>query len=427
MPQARRAAALVAAAVTALTALTAPAAVADTSPSTTAAAPAGAHAGLYGAGDPTYDGVWRQAFAIRAVSDAGYVADEASVGWLLKQQCADGGWPSYRADTAKPCAVKAEDTNATAAAVSVLLVIPGSATIQQALNRGRQWLRTVQNADGGWSYNPGGPSDPDSTALGLGALGHAAATEANAHGKSPYDALRGFQFGCTAPTDVRGAFGYPDADGKLKANAKATADALNGMHDALLTSSTPAQSTPSTPQPSDCAADPKAYGKLAPQAVGQAAADWLARQIRAGGGHLNLLTPGADTPSPDFGTTADAVTALAPYYPVEAKTAYAWLTAHGSKWAKGSPAALAQLVRAAGFLQAERTLAGAADPLQQLIALGPGATKRATGAQQKPAVHKKADDGGLSGSTTTWIVVGVVFVASVGVGMLLRGRRRRQA
>ena len=44
------------------------------------------------------------------------------------------------------------------------------------------------------------------------------------------------------------------------------------------------------------------------------------------------------------------------------------------------------------------------------------------------AAQKKDDsDGGLSGKATTWIVVGVVFLASVGAGILLSGRRRRQA
>src|SRR5690242_6003524 len=118
MPLRRRAALLATAASTlsALAALTAlgtvaaPAALADSTPTATgtptgtaAAAPAPTRADLYGAADPTYDGVWRQSYAIRAVSRSGYFPGGGAVAWLLAQQCADGGWPSYRADTAKPC------------------------------------------------------------------------------------------------------------------------------------------------------------------------------------------------------------------------------------------------------------------------------------------------------------------------------------
>lgn len=45
-------------------------------------------------------------------------------------------------------------------------------------------------------------------------------------------------------------------------------------------------------------------------------------------------------------------------------------------------------------------------------------------ASPSPAEHKK-DDGG-SPSTSTWLIVSIFFVASVGVGFLLSGRKGRR-
>lgn len=419
----RRRAALLVTAASTLTALAAaPAALADTAPTSTPgtpSAPTATRADLYGAGDPTYDGVWRQAYAEMAISRSGYFASAKATAWLLAQQCADGGWPSYRADTAKPCDPKTEDTNATGIALQALRQ---TGNVSPAVQRGLDWLAKVQNADGGWSYNPGGPSDPDSTAVVIAGLGANAARKPNAEGKSPYDALRGFQFGCSAAPADRGSFGYPGTDGKLTPNAKATADALRGLADAGLTGTGDATATASPAAP-DCAADPNAYASLDPKGTAAAAGAWISAQLAKGGGHLTAVAPGADAPVPDYGTTADAVVALAAAgRQAEAKTTYTWLAANSASWSKGNPAALAQLVLAANAAQTSSDSA-----LQQLIALGPAPTKRATGAETSTDREKDDDDGGLSSSTTTWIVVGVVFAASAGFGILLAGRKRRQA
>ncbi|MFI0939465.1 prenyltransferase/squalene oxidase repeat-containing protein [Streptomyces sp. NPDC021020] len=419
----RRRAALLVTAASTLTALAAPAALADTTPPAAPSTPSVTRADLYGAGDPTYDGVWRQGFAEIAVSMSGYFVNGRATSWLLAQQCADGGWPSYRADTAKPCDPKTEDTNATGIALQALQLSGTGGAGSPAVKRGLDWLAGVQNADGGWSYNPGGPSDPDSTAVVIAGIGADAARKPNAKGKSPYDALRGFQFGCSAAPADRGAFGYPGTDGKLVPNAKATADALRGLADARLAGwqvTATATATPTTP---DCAADPDAYASLDPLATATAAGTWLSAQVTKGGGHLTAVTPGSTTPVPDYGTTADAVVGLANSgHETQAEQTYAWLAANSASWAKGNPAALAQLVLAANAAHAPRA-SGADDPLPQLIALGPAPTKRATGAETH--ADEKKDDG-LSSSATTWIVVGVVFVASAGFGLLLSGRKRRQ-
>jgi hypothetical protein len=418
MPLRRRASVLAAVAVTALTALAAaPAATADTaSPSASAAAPQ-LPAGLYGAGDPTYDGVWRQSYALLALKTSGVTPAPAAVSWLTGQQCADGGFPSYRADTAKACDPKLEDTNATGIAVQALAALGGQDAVTA---KAVTWLTGVQNADGGWSYNPGAASDPDSTGVVIGAFtatGKDPAAVRRSGGGTAYDALRGFQFGCEAKAADRGAYGYP-TDGKLTVNAKATADAVRGGAGAGFVVKAPAAGT--APKPLACPA-----GAADRAAATDAGAAYLAARLTSGGGHLTALTPGADAPAPDYGTTADAVVALAAAgHLAPAAAAYGWLSAHSASWSHGNPAALSQLVLAAHATGGNPRSASGADLVQQLTNLGPRPVA-ATASASASAASEKKDDGGSS-STSTWLIVSVFFVASVGVGFLLSGRRGRR-
>jgi hypothetical protein len=413
----RRRAATLAAAACVLTALMAPAASASAPP-----------AGLYGASDPTYDGVWRQSYALLALHTEDVTPAASAVGWLTGQQCADGGFPSYRADAATACAPKAEDTNATGIAVQALAALGGHT---DTVARATAWLKTVQNADGGWSYNPGGASDPDSTAVVLGAFTATGTDPAGVtakSGKSPYDALRGFQSGCTAKAADRGAFTYP-TNGTPTVNAKATADAVRASQGAGFVVAAPSAGAAATaPQ---CGAGGDVYASLGPKASGSAGAAWLSAQLTAGGGHLTAVTPGAAKPTPDYGTTADAVVALAAGgQRTAAASAYAWLTANAGAWAHANPAALAQLILAAHATGNDPRKAGGADFVQQLTALGPAPTARAaTTASASPSttVSAEDEDGGKDSSGAgTWVIVGVVFVASIGVGLLLSARKRRQ-
>src|SRR5689334_18771098 len=306
MPLRRRAAVLaVTAAVSALSALSVPAATADTA--TPSASAPKAPSGLYGAGDPTYDGVWRQSYALLALKTAGVDPAAAADGWLTGQQCTDGGFPSYRANTAVACDPKHEDTNATGIAVQALAAPGGH---DAATSNAVAWLATVQDADGGWSYNPGGASDPDSVGVVIGALKAAgkdpAATAKG--GKTAYDALRTFQFGCAAKAADRGAFGYP-MNGKLTVNAKATADAVRGAQGATFVVTAPAADiTAKVPQ---CASAKDTSVVRSTTDAANAGAAYLTAQLTAGGDHLTAVTPGADKPTADYGTTADAVIALA--------------------------------------------------------------------------------------------------------------------
>ncbi|WP_217623773.1 prenyltransferase/squalene oxidase repeat-containing protein, partial [Streptomyces sp. TRM64462] len=187
--------------------------------------------GLYGTGDPTYDGVWRQSLAFMAQQVSGVEPAEEAVAWLLDQQCDNGGFPSYRADTAKPCPAGLPlDTNATAVALQALKGVDShTERAEQAMQDATAWLKLAQNKDGGWGYNPGSPSDANSTSLAISALarvGEEPGAVRTADGKTPYDALVSFALPCDAE-EGGGAFAYqPEKDGTLRANDDATAAAV---------------------------------------------------------------------------------------------------------------------------------------------------------------------------------------------------------
>lgn len=139
-------------------------------------------AGLYGAADPTFDGVFRQSLALLGLAANEIAPPPAAITWLLGQQCADGSFQAYRGDLSQSCA-KADpvtftgpDTNSTAVALMALMALDDSrvpvpaATVRKiaaAADKAGTWLRTKQNADGGWPYYAGGASDANSTGLSL--------------------------------------------------------------------------------------------------------------------------------------------------------------------------------------------------------------------------------------------------------------------
>jgi len=173
-------------------ALTAAALAATAAPAFAAAsaspAPVTVPAGLYGKSDPTYDGVWRQGLSLIALHTQGVTPAASAISWLTGQQCADGGWPSYNADPAKGCTPATEDTNATSVAVQALVALGGH---DAAVGKAVAWYKKVQNADGGWSDNPGTPSDGNSTGLVVAALTAAGTAPASVarNGKTGLDGL----------------------------------------------------------------------------------------------------------------------------------------------------------------------------------------------------------------------------------------------
>src|SRR5262249_36588011 len=92
----------------------------------------GADAGLFGAQDPTFDGTFRQGLAWPALRAAKVKLSNLAVisvtGWLAHQQCANGLFQSYRANTAVPCDAADPNTFAGPDTNSSALAIQGLAT-----------------------------------------------------------------------------------------------------------------------------------------------------------------------------------------------------------------------------------------------------------------------------------------------------------
>ncbi|WP_326591037.1 prenyltransferase/squalene oxidase repeat-containing protein [Streptomyces sp. NBC_01294] len=409
----RSAAALAASAV--LCVGVAPAALADTAPPASPSAPPVIPSGLYGKNDPTYDGVWRQSFALLAQHTVGVEPAREAVVWLVGQQCDTGGFASFRPNAAVACdATTMYDTNATAAAVQALKALGGQdAAVKQSVD----WLKSVQNEDGGWSYVPGSPSDANSTALVISALavaGEKPAEVKSKAGKSAYEGLFPFQLGCAAePAADRGAFAYQPVDGKLIANADATAAA------ALAGLGKGAAVVPSGADTPAAALTCPANG-ADPAAAAHGAAGYLAEALKKDG-HLTALTPGADQPTADTGNTADAVIALAAAgHKQSAAGALEWLKANSAQWAQGSPAGLGTLILAAHATGTDPKSFGGTDLVAALNATGPapqGADTEAT------TVDSEKDK--PSGGQNIWWIIGAGAVAGVGIGILLSGRRKK--
>ncbi|MDO0915343.1 terpene cyclase/mutase family protein [Streptomyces sp. DT2A-34] len=372
-------------------------------------------AGLYGTADPTYDGVWRQSLALLAQDTVGVKPAATAVDWLTGQQCANGAFAPFRADTAKDCDAKTlVDTNSTAAAVQSLAALGGH---DAATGKAVTWLKSVQNKDGGWGYSPGGPSDANSTSVVVGALTAVGEKPADVvkGGKSPYDALLSFALPCDETGG--GAFAYqPDKKGKLTANADATAAAVIGTLGKTLTGA--------APKPSSDALTCK--DATNPEQAARNGAGYLVTAL-AKGDHLMSAMPGAED-QPDYGNTADAVLALSTAgHGDKAADAMRWLGAHYEQWAQqGGPAAYAQLILAAhgaGF--DVRDFDGTGDDLvKRLNATGPA--PESVPAVKSPTAdddRKKADEADDNGVSVWWII-GVGAVAGIGVGFLISGRNK---
>ncbi len=174
-------------------------------------------AGLYGTSDPTFDGVYRQSLSILALQSAGQKVPASAVRWLKDQQCADGGFMAYRADTKAPCQAPdainyaGQDSNSTALALAALKATGNTPKARKAAS----WLNDRRNTDGGWAYYPaaGATSDTNSTALAYGALKLM---------KQPPGVkyLRSVQLRCDVKKVQRGAFAFDPSF--LQANDNST-------------------------------------------------------------------------------------------------------------------------------------------------------------------------------------------------------------
>ncbi len=191
---------------------------------------AGPDEGLYGPAD-IYNSAFNQGMALLALSAIGQ-SDPGAAAWLVDQQCADGSWMGYRADTSQPCAFDpmtfaGPEANGTSMAV-VGLVAQGTSPAVDPV----AWFESLQAADGGFPYAAGSDPDPNSTALvidALLALGVDPASGTFASGTpSPIEALDAFRFDCEADEADRGAYWITPFDpaDPIAANFLATVQAL---------------------------------------------------------------------------------------------------------------------------------------------------------------------------------------------------------
>ncbi|MFN8125865.1 MAG: prenyltransferase/squalene oxidase repeat-containing protein [Candidatus Nanopelagicales bacterium] len=252
--------------------------------------------GLFGIQDPTYDGVYRQGLAITGLVAADRRVPRSAVSWLLRQQCADGSFVSYRPDTTLPCPAPdptnytGPDSNSTAIGAMALRATGDKAHARSAL----RYLRKMQNDDGGFPYYRGGSSDTNSTGLALAALNGSRATKSVlAQVKDATRYLGSVQFRCQGAASDRGMMSYQQAP--LTANTLATAQAALGMVTTL----------PSTPRPTRVSGV-RCVGSLSTRPVSPAGAALAAlrRQLADG------LLPSAFGSDGDASATAQAIISL---------------------------------------------------------------------------------------------------------------------
>lgn len=190
--------------------------------------------GLFGAGDPTFDGAFRQGLALLALHSAG-VANASGVTWLAGQQCADGSWTAFRSDTTVPCPAvdpntfAGPDTNSTALAV---LGLHAQGDAAQASN-GVAALDAVRNAGGGWGFLARNDQVTDANSTGL--VLEALRTVNGVADDQGVSALLALQVGCTGAVADRGGIAFqPGAAGKLAPDALATAQATPALAEVAL-------------------------------------------------------------------------------------------------------------------------------------------------------------------------------------------------
>jgi len=121
------------------------------------------HAGVYGDGE-----AFTESLAIQGLVAAGQTVPTAAVHHLVAAQDSDGGWDYLliKDDPNGSTNFDTSDTNSTSMVLMALNAAGTSGRNASAL----AWLHTQQDGDGGFPYQAGAGSDPDSTALVLQAL-----------------------------------------------------------------------------------------------------------------------------------------------------------------------------------------------------------------------------------------------------------------
>jgi hypothetical protein len=159
-----------------------------------------------------------QSLALVALSHTGSLSDwpdAAAIGWLVSQQCGDGGF-YFATQTAPPR--HCNDVDSTAFAAQALLTVHSSVAA-----RAVRWLRGHRNPDGGYglAFGSSSPSsNANSTAVTVQALRQAGYTAG--YGLSW---LHKHQIGCSGRASRRGAVRFDDGGFQRDSSAYATAQA----------------------------------------------------------------------------------------------------------------------------------------------------------------------------------------------------------
>ena len=262
--------------------------------------PAGAaetdNRGLFGSQDPTYDGVYRQSYALMGLAAADITAPPTALEWLLDQQCADGAFIAYRADLDAPCpepdpqAYTGPDTNSTSLAILALIEHGRLAAAKRAI----AWLKRIQLPGGGWGYVEGSPADSVSTSLALEALESIPGTEREQRAATRWIARQIAP--CGAPDAEK--YGVRYQPGSLPDGISST-QALLGLGNAFPV-------TPTTQRKAAPRVACNAQGK--PDNPTAAVTRWIASTLTANGGSIpDPFTPG----EADWNSTALGVVGLA--------------------------------------------------------------------------------------------------------------------
>jgi len=242
--------------------------------------------GLYGTNTPTFDGVQRQGLAILGLMSVGVKPTSSAINWLVRQQCADGSFEAYRANTNVPCKVSdpinfsGPDTNSTAIAAAALAAVGRTAQARKAVT----WLNDTQLPNWGWPYYAGGQADANSTGLAIMALRNVQPQDRSARVPNAVSYLGSLQLPCGSTNG--GALPY-QAGGP--ANMLASSDAFVGM-----------TATPPLTAPKRLKRNPSCTGSVTNR-VGS----FMAAQLSANG--LLQSDFGSGT---DVGSTARAVIGL---------------------------------------------------------------------------------------------------------------------
>ena len=159
--------------------------------------------GAYGDGE-----AFTQALAVQGLVAAGVPVPAAAVQFLVSAQDSDGGWDyrDYRDDPNAATDYDLSDTNSTSMVLMALDAAGDHGRDTSAL----AWLAGQQEGDGGFPYQAGAGSDPDSTALVVQGIvatgGDPVAAGWTVAGKTPLGYLEATQ-------DQDGGYTYPGNPG----------------------------------------------------------------------------------------------------------------------------------------------------------------------------------------------------------------------